>query len=266
MSLRPNNGMTSIFLHSATHLCARARGIGSLFAVSLLAATVGAAPVTTGASAAPAASAASVAASAPSAPAVPAAASMLAGSAAAAAAAVPAAPAPAAGPLLLDVVAGRSALDYRIVHKLHVVDARSRQVEGRLAMAPDGKVQFAIRSLVKSFDSSNSSRDSHMQETMEAASFPYVIFKGAAAITVPTAYPAKLSVQVEGELDFHGRKRRETIPVEVTFASATEVHATSTFNVSLDAYAVERPSLLFMKIDDTCRVSADLWLAAGKGG
>ena len=35
---------------------------------------------------------------------------------------------------------------------------------------------------------------------------------------------------------------------------------TSRFEVSLDKYAVERPSLLFVKIEDACDIEVDFWL------
>ena len=176
-----------------------------------------------------------------------------------------AAPAPAApaAPVLLEVDSAASTLHYKIVHKLKETGGTSKKAEGRVALLPDGRVQVLVRASVASFDSGNSSRDSHMLETMEAARFPLVQFKGEARVTPPAAYPAKVEVTVSGELEFHGRKRRESIPVSLSFSGPGEVRATGRFNVSLDAYEVERPSLLLMKIDDACEVTLDL-VARGK--
>jgi len=162
------------------------------------------------------------------------------------------------------VDAARSTLGYTIVHKLKEASATSRRVEGKLQLGADGRLRVAIRAPVASFDSGNSSRDAHMQETTEAAKFPYVSFRGAGQIALPQTYPATVRTSVAGELDFHGRKKTEIFNVELIFASATEVRARGRFDVSLDAYQVERPSLLLMKIDDRCQIEADLQLREGR--
>ena len=48
--------------------------------------------------------------------------------------------------------------------------------------------------------------------------------------------------------------------VELVFASATEVKATAKFDISLEKYEIERPSLMLMKINDVCQVALDLVL------
>ncbi len=164
----------------------------------------------------------------------------------------------AVAPAILNVDPTSSSISYTIVHKLHTVVGTSKKLEGKVAMQADGTVQVMVRAPIASFDSANSGRDEHMQETLEATRFPLVAFKGLAKITEPTTFPAKVTAQVTGELDFHGRKHTETIPVEITFTSATEAHATAKFDVSLDKYEVERPSLMLMKIEDNCRVALDL--------
>jgi hypothetical protein len=99
---------------------------------------------------------------------------------------------------------------------------------------------------------------------LEIAKFPAVTFKGVATLHVPSSFPSTQHFEVKGELDFHGQKRMETVPVDMTFVSATETQVKGTFPVSLDAYQVERPSLLLVKIEDTCQVTLDLTLAAEK--
>ena len=162
------------------------------------------------------------------------------------------------------VDAARSSLGYTIVHKLKEASATSRRVEGKLQIGADGRLRVAIRAAVASFDSGNSSRDAHMQETTEGSKFPFVSYRGAGQVAMPTTFPSTLRTTVVGELDFHGRKKAETLNVELVFASATEVRARGRFDVSLDAYQVERPSLLLMKIDDRCQIEADLQLREGR--
>lgn len=161
---------------------------------------------------------------------------------------------------LLAVDKDASKLEYTIVHKLHTVEATSNKVDGKVLLKPDGTVLVQMVAPVASFVSGSSGRDEHMQETMESSKYPNVGFKGRASITPPSSYPATVKVDVKGELDFHGRKKEETVPVEVTFNSATEAHAKATFNVSLDKYEVDRPSLLLVKINDDCKIDLDLVL------
>jgi polyisoprenoid-binding protein YceI len=99
-----------------------------------------------------------------------------------------------------------------------------------------------------------------MQETMESTQFPNVTFKGVSKLTPPTTFPATVKLDVKGELEFHGRKKPETVPVEVTFTSAKDAQATAKFAVSLEKYEVDRPSLMLIKIDDAIQIALDLVL------
>jgi polyisoprenoid-binding protein YceI len=174
----------------------------------------------------------------------------------------PAAPrADEAAPLDLSVRPG-STLAYRLVHKLHEVTGTSRAVEGRARLQPDGALQVMVRSRVDTFDSGNGNRDAHMLEATEAARFPFVTLKAVGTLPTPATYPARVEVTLRGELTFHGVARPVEVPVVVEFASARQASATATLPVSLEAHGVERPSLLFVKVDDALVVTARLSLAA----
>jgi polyisoprenoid-binding protein YceI len=164
-------------------------------------------------------------------------------------------------PVDLAVAAG-STLSYRLVHKLHEVTGTSKAVEGKARLLPDGTVQVMIRARVDAFDSGNGNRDAHMLEVTEAARFPYVTLKAVGTCPPPAAYPATVKLTVRGELAFHGVSRPVEVPVEVAFASAGRASAEATLPISLEAHGVERPSLLFVKVDDAVVVKARLELAA----
>ena len=159
---------------------------------------------------------------------------------------------------LYSVNPAKSLLRYNVKHKLHEVSAEAHQLEGKVALRPDGSAQVMVRAKVADFRSGDGNRDEHMLETLHAANFPLVSFKGVARFALPAAYPATQQVQLDGELDFHGRKKRETFPVTVELQSPTDLHVTGRLSVSLDAYGVERPSLLLMPIDDACLIDLDL--------
>jgi len=156
----------------------------------------------------------------------------------------------------------RSVLGFGVVHKLHKVHGESKSVEAKAALSPDGGALVMVRIPVKTFESGDANRDEHMQEVLETHLHPFVIFKGTTKLAPPQAYPATLEVTLDGQLDFHGRKHPLKVPLKVELKSAGEARVTGEFNVSLDEYQVERPSLLFVKIEDACHIEVDLTLKA----
>lgn len=144
-----------------------------------------------------------------------------------------------------------SSLTYKLKHKLHEVVGKAPPSDGKARLLPDGTLQVAVRANVKDFDSGNANRDAHMLETTNAAKFPIIDFKGVATgVKPPTSFPAKVPVKVKGQLTFHGVKKTVEIPMTVLFNSEKEAVAEGSFDISLDAYNVDRPSLLMVKVDD----------------
>jgi len=157
-------------------------------------------------------------------------------------------------------VAPGSTVSFRLVHALHAVEGACGAVEGRARLLPDGGVQVAVRARVDSFDSGNGNRDAHMREVTEAARFPFVSLKAVASSPAPADGPPEPTVVLDAELTFHGVVRRIAIPVKVRFDSASRATVEASFPVSLEAHGVERPSLLFMKVEDRIEIAARLLL------
>ncbi len=153
---------------------------------------------------------------------------------------------------------GQSSVVYRIVHKLHKIEATSHTCEGRARLLPDGKAQVAVRIPVQSFDSGNGNRDEHMKEVVEAARYPYVELKVVGdGVAAPTG-SAAVEKTFQGELTFHGVKHAIAVPVKIAAAGGGKLRASAHFSISLDQYQIERPSLLFVKVDDEMQIDADL--------
>ncbi len=165
------------------------------------------------------------------------------------------------GPVDLAVAPG-STISYLLIHKFHEVVGTSTVVEGRARLLPGGGLQVMVRAKVDSFDSGNGNRDAHMLEVTEAARFPLVTLKAAGTLTPPATYPATLALDLDGEVGLHGVTRAVKVPVTVTFTSPKEATAEGTLTLSLEAHGVERPSLLFVKVDDALVVKAKLRLEA----
>lgn len=147
-----------------------------------------------------------------------------------------------------------STLKYTVVHKLHQVDAASKQVEGKAVLKPDGTLLTEVRAPVTSFRSGDGNRDEHMDEVMEVGKFPLVVLKAIGK--VPAEGPLSLNAQV----DLHGVKKSYPVQVRLEPQPDGAVRATAAFDVDLDAHRIDRPSLLFVKIEDACRIDVDLLL------
>jgi hypothetical protein len=169
----------------------------------------------------------------------------------------------AAGPRTFAVADG-STLSYRLVHKFHAVDGISKAVEGKARWLPDGTVQVMVRARVDSFDSGNSNRDAQMKEVTEADRLPYVLLKAVAEGLRAERYPADVRVPLRGVLEFHGVAREVAVTATVHFAAPDRAEVSASFPVSLTAHGVERPSLLFVKVDDRIEIRARLSLALEK--
>jgi len=168
--------------------------------------------------------------------------------------------APADAPRAFGVSEG-STVSYRLVHKFHEVEGVTRAVEGKARWLPDGTVQVMVRARVDSFDSGNANRDAHMKEVTEAARLPYVQLKAVAEGVRVERYPAELEVPLRGVLEFHGVTREVEVTARVHLASPDRGVVEATFPVSLTDHAVERPSLIFVKVDDRIEITARLTLA-----
>jgi polyisoprenoid-binding protein YceI len=164
---------------------------------------------------------------------------------------------PAGAVLTLD--AARSEIRYTVVHKLHTVEGKSRDVEGKAAVREDGSVITQVRVPVASFRSGDANRDSHMLEAVQAGSFPFATWKGAIRLGPGGEIPAAPAL-MEGEVEFHGVKRRVSVPVRIDVQPDGSLRVQAAFDVSLDGHGVDRPSLLFVKVDDACKLAVDLVL------
>jgi hypothetical protein len=153
-------------------------------------------------------------------------------------------------------------LAYTVVHKLHEVRGTTRQVEGRALALPDGIVKVQVRAKVATFDSGNSNRDVHMREATHEASHPYTEVKGTlSGVTLPLA--ASHEATLHATVELNGEKQVQDVTVKLEPEDAG-IHATFSFPISLDAFKVERPQLLLIKVEDRALISGDLHFGTAK--
>jgi len=154
-------------------------------------------------------------------------------------------------------------LSYTVVHKLHEVKGTTHALEGRALVQPSGALRVQVRAKIASFDSGNSNRDEHVREVTHEPLHPYVQIKGSAA-GLPLAVSAPVDVTLDGTIELNGVQKEQPIAVHLE-PQPGGVRARFSFSISLDAFKVERPELLFVQVDDKAVIAGELVFAeAGK--
>jgi polyisoprenoid-binding protein YceI len=156
----------------------------------------------------------------------------------------------AAPPQHLNAISGDSFLKYLLVHPLHHVEGISKDLVCTIDYddATHTVTAASFEAEVSSFDSGNSSRDSHAMEVLDALTFPVVSFKSSSIAE------SGQNLEVKGDLTFHGQTKPITFPATLT-SEGGKLSVAGGAEVSLTAYGIERPSLLLIPVNDTLHIS-----------
>ncbi len=149
-------------------------------------------------------------------------------------------------------LSGTGTVEYRVVHKFHKINAVSKAMAVRGTVDGSG-LKVMARTQVSTFDSDNTNRDAHMMETVEGEKYPWASVRATlAGFTLPTSGTKKITVQASVEL--HGVS--VTHPIELTLETkdGKTFHVSFDFPESMTAHKIERPSLLFVPVDDEIRI------------
>lgn len=150
----------------------------------------------------------------------------------------------------LSAVKNSSYLKYDLVHPLHRVEGVSKDVSCTMDFDEASRTVQAATFVaeVMSFDSGNSSRDSHAMEVLDAITYPEVSFTSKKIVETGQ------NLDVEGDLTFHGQTRPIDFPA--TWAtSGGKISVDGKAAVSLTAFGIQRPSLLLIPVEDTLHIS-----------
>lgn len=150
--------------------------------------------------------------------------------------------------LVLQSDKAKTKINYELRHPAHDVKAYSNELEVKIEYnKTTNTIINAIAQVpVKSFDSHNSNRDSHAMELIEAIKYPYARFRSTKIVDGGD------SLTVYGNLTFHGITKNITIKGSKKIWSNRLV-VTGKFAISLDAFQVERPKLLFVPTEEYLR-------------
>ena len=142
-----------------------------------------------------------------------------------------------------------SSVTYSMVHKLHSWQGVSKElkVATKWNEQKNEIEQISIVVNVATFNSGLSSRDSHMMEVLDGLTYPRIIFSSSNVQYTPDG------ILVKGKLQFHGVERMIETKVKLEKINHKWMF-TGSLPVLLEDYKVERPSLLFVKVDNKIQI------------
>lgn len=145
--------------------------------------------------------------------------------------------------------ASTSSVKYSMVHKLHSWEGVSKdlKVATKWNEQKNEIEQISIVVNVASFNSGLSSRDSHMMEVLDGLTYPRILFSSSSVQYTPEG------IFVKGKLQFHGVERVIETKVKLVKMNRKLVFSGS-LPILLEDYKVERPSLLFVKVDNKIQI------------
>ena len=136
-------------------------------------------------------------------------------------------------------------MTYRMVHPLHKIEATSKEVVYDVEADPGTKEITKVSGSVDvtTFDSGNSNRDSHAMEVIDAIDYPDAKFEGTGFVQKGD------SLLITGKVTLHGVTRDMTAGA-VTRWTDGKLEVDGQFNLSLEAFKIDRPSLLMIPVED----------------
>ncbi len=146
-----------------------------------------------------------------------------------------------------------SSIMYAMSHPLHNFEATSKEFKAVAAynMASKKIELIAVTAAIKSFDSGNSNRDSHMIEATEALKYPNVTFSGN-----EISYSGE-KISAKGKLTFHGVSKPFTI-TGVQKLTDKKMVVTGSFDVNMTDFGIKPPSLMGLSTDEEIKMKYTL--------
>lgn len=142
----------------------------------------------------------------------------------------------------------RSYIKYQMKHAVHSWIGTSKDLGCVIQLNDKDEIEKVAATVkVKSFDSENSNRDSHMLEVTDALTYPSISFYSTSVTKNGSSYVVK------GVLNFHGVARSISFEMNEE-RSGKERRMKGSFAILLEDYQVERPTLLMVKTDNEVKL------------
>jgi polyisoprenoid-binding protein YceI len=166
--------------------------------------------------------------------------------------------APASGPSGQFKFNENSEVSYHLIHMLHQVRGSTRKLQG-VATLQAGRLvtPLSLEVPLISFRSGNANRDNNAAATLDVGRFPKATltvtqFDERARSTNPDG-SITVKGSASGNWNLHGVTQATTLPLEATW-TPQGLSVDASFNISLSAFGIPRPSLLFKPVEDDVEV------------
>jgi polyisoprenoid-binding protein YceI len=142
----------------------------------------------------------------------------------------------------------KSYIKYYMKHAVHSWSGISKDLGCVVQLNGKDEIEKVAATVkVKSFDSDNSNRDSHMLEVTDALTYPSISFYSTSVNRNGSSYT------VTGVLNFHGVDK--SIAFEITEEkSGKERKLKGGFTFLLEDFKIERPSMFMVKTDNEVKM------------
>ena len=142
-----------------------------------------------------------------------------------------------------------SQITYYGNHYLHKWEGSTSQVNGSLEYnITTNQYSCSVAIPINTFSSGNDSRDSNMLIYCKAYDFPNVSFESK-SIQVD-----KSSINIEGIIEFAGVKKVIKTKARLINLQDSVFSIEGEFEILLSEFGIERPSLMFVKIEDSVKI------------
>ena len=139
----------------------------------------------------------------------------------------------------------KSQITYLGDHYLHKWEGSTSDISGNV-FYDDKKQQYncSVTVPLSTFSSGNDSRDSNMLIYCKAFDFPNIIFESV-SIKVN-----ENSLDIEGTVEFAGKRKELKTVAQLKTLEDDQFSIEGEFGIMLSEFDIERPSLLFVKMQD----------------
>lgn len=160
-----------------------------------------------------------------------------------------------------------STITYKLVHPMHRVTGVSHALDGRVELANDKLVTpLTLKLPVTTFKSGNANRDNNAAFALGAGPHPFALLEVTRfSETQRSAVPGgqKVAGTATGRLTLRGVSRNVELPLEATL-DAAGLTVDAAFAVKLTDYQIERPSLMFVPVEDSVQIVVHAVAASAK--
>jgi polyisoprenoid-binding protein YceI len=150
----------------------------------------------------------------------------------------------------IPAIKNESSISYHVEHKLHTVDATTKDFACNISYDNStGEVKsVTVIAAVTNFNSGNGNLDSHAMEVIEAIKYPRVSFVSNKIVRTGN------DLEISGKLTFHGITKNVIFHANQSIEN-NKLKVEGAFNLSLDEFKVERPSMMFSKLKDEMKMN-----------